>query len=287
MKIILGDNQFFGVNHFDLKKGEKTKLKFDTTTKIEAFINDSLEIGLDGFMINSNEKGYEIVNARKFDSAKEIHYSIPYPHKYASMVNENGMMSLFGHIIKNTSFIKNLIGGIKLVATQNLKSITPLALNLEVPKNLKKGSYIYMQNIITDLLMGMGRGDILIEFIKSVSKMGYKPGIITLNPIMFDKLLKNEQDANWLEDLVVCFNINKEGFNVFPSLDAVECFIESRPKYKLMGMSVFASGAANIPASINYIKKLNLDYVVFGSSRIENIQKNLEQFKNLVHRKQV
>ena len=280
MKIILGDNQFFGVNHFDLKKGEKTKLKFDTTTKIEAFINDSLEIGLDGFMINSNEKGYEIVNASKFDSAKEIHYSIPYPHKYASMVNENGMMSLFGHIIKNTSFIKNLIGGIKLVATQNLKSITPLALNLEVPKNLKKGSYIYMQNIITDLLMGMGRGDILIEFIKSVSKMGYKPGIITLNPIMFDKLLKNEQDANWLEDLVVCFNINKEGFNVFPSLDAVECFIESRPKYKLMGMSIFASGAANIPASINYIKKLNLDYVVFGSSRIENIQKNLEQFKN-------
>ena len=280
MKIILGDNQFFGVNHFDLKKGEKTKLKFDTTTKIEAFINDSLEIGLDGFMINSNEKGYEIVNARKFDSAKEIHYSIPYPHKYASMVNENGMMSLFGHIIKNTSFIKNLIGGIKLVATQNLKSITPLALNLEVPKNLKKGSYIYMQNIITDLLMGMGRGDILIEFIKSVSKMGYKPGIITLNPIMFDKLLKNEQDANWLEDLVVCFNINKEGFNVFPSLDAVEFFIESRHKYKLMGMSVFASGAANIPTSINYIKKLNLDYVVFGSSRIENIQKNLEQFKN-------
>jgi len=280
MKIILGDNQFFGVNHFDLEKGAMTKLKFDTTKKIEAFINDSLEIGLDGFMINSNEKGYEIVNASKFDSAKEIHYSIPYPHKYASMVNENGMMSLFGHIIKNTSFIKNLIGGIKLVATQNLKSITPLALNLEVPKNLKKGSYVYMQNIITDLLMGMGRGDILIEFIKSVSKMGYKPGIITLNPIMFDKLLKNEQDANWLEDLVVCFNINKEGFNVFPSLDAVECFIESRPKYKLMGMSVFASGAANIPASINYLKKLNLDYVVFGSSRIENIQKNLEQFKN-------
>jgi hypothetical protein len=280
MKIILGDNQFFGVNHFDLKKGEKTKLKFDTTIKIEAFINDSLEIGLDGFMINSNEKGYEIVNAGKFDSAKEIHYSIPYPYKYASMVNENGMMSLFGHIIKNTSFIKNLIGGIKLVVTQNLKSITPLALNLEVPKNLKKGSYIYMQNIITDLLMGVGRGDILIEFIKSVSKMGYKPGIITLNPIMFDKLLKNEQDANWLQDLVVCFNINKEGFNVFPSLNAVECFIESRPKYKLMGMSVFASGAANIPQSVNYIKKLKLDYVVFGSSRTENIQKNLEQFKN-------
>jgi hypothetical protein len=279
MKIILGDNQFFGVNHFDLKKGEKTKLKFDTKTKIETFINDSLFIGMDGFMINSNEQGYEIINASKFDSAKEIHYSIPYPHKYASMVNETGMMSLFGHIIKNTSFIKNLLGGIKLVATQNLKSITPLALNLEVPKNLKKGSYIYMQNIITDLLLGMGRGDILIEFIKSLSNMGYKPGIITLNPIMFDKLLKNEQDANWLKDLVVCFNINKEGFNVFPTLDSVEKYIESRPKYKLMGMSIFASGAGNIPQSINYIKKLNLDYVIFGTSRIENIKSNLKLFR--------
>ena len=71
MKIILGDNQFFGVNHFDLEKGEKTKLKFDTTKKIETFINDSLEIGLNGFMINSNEKGYEIINTSKFDNTKE------------------------------------------------------------------------------------------------------------------------------------------------------------------------------------------------------------------------
>ena len=117
MKILLGDNQFFGVNHFDLEKGEKSKLKFDTTKKIGSFINDSLEIGLDGFMINSNEKGYEIINTCEFDNTKEIHYSIPYPHKYASMVNENGMMSLFWHLIQNTSFLKNLIGGIKPIST--------------------------------------------------------------------------------------------------------------------------------------------------------------------------
>jgi len=278
MKIILGDNQFFGINHFDLKKGEKTKMKFNTIEKIEAFIKYSLKIGLDGFMINSNEKGYELVNNSKFDRVKEIHYSIPYPHKYASMVNENGMLSLFKHLVENTSLTKNIIGGLRLVATQNLKTIAPLALNLEVPKNLKKGSYVFMQNIITDLLLGMGRGDILLEFIKSVVKLGYKPGIITLNPIMFDKLLDNEKEAKWLKDLIVCFNINKEGFNVFPSLDSVESFIDSKPKYKLMGMSVFASGAANIPQSIIYIKKLKLDYVVFGSSRLENIKSNYNLF---------
>ena len=279
MKIILGDNQFFGVNHFDLQKGEETKSKFDDTNKILSFIDLSLECGLDGFMINSNEKGYEIISNTDFDLSKEVHYSIPYPHKYASMVNENGMMSLLSYLIKNTSIVKNIIGGVKLVATQNLKSITPLALNLEVPKSLRKGSYVYIQNIITDMLMGMGRGDILIEFIRSVIKLGYKPGIITLNPIMFDQLLKKYNDIYLLNDLIVCFNINKDGFNVFPSLKQVENFIQSSPKYKLMGMSVFASGAAKIPESIDYIKSLNLDYVVFGSSRIENIKFNLNLFR--------
>ena len=280
MKIILGDNQFFGVNHFDIQKGEKTKLKFDTTKKIKSFINHSLSCGMDGFMINSNDKGYELISKNQFDSNKEIHYSIPYPHKYASMVNENGMMSILKHVFKNTSMIKNIIGGVKLVATQNLKHMTPLALNLEVPKNLKKGSYVYMQNIITDLLIGMGRGDILIEFIKSVTNMGYKPGIITLNPIMFDELLNKQEDTNWLKDLIVCFNINQDGFNVFPSLGVVEDFIKSRPKYQLMGMSVFASGASNIPSSVSYIKNLNLDYVVFGTSRLENLKSNLNLFNN-------
>ena len=46
-----------------------------------------------------------------------------------------------------------------------------------------------------------------------------------------------------------------------------------------MGMSIFASGAGNIPSSIDYIKQLNLDYVIFGSSRIENIKSNLKLLK--------
>lgn len=280
MKLILGDNQFFGVNHFDLKKGEYTKSKFDSSTKITSFINEALEIGLDGFMINSNETGYKIINKTDFNSSKEVHYSIPYPHKYASMVNENGMTSLFSYLIKNTSITKNVIGGLKLIKSQNLKSITPLALNLEVPKRLKKGSYIYMQNVITDLLIGIGREDILFEFINIVSKLGYKPGIITLNPIMFDQLLQKNKYCDSINDLILCFNINQEGFNVFPSIESVENFTKSKHKYKLMGMSIFASGASNIPKSVEYIKSLNLDYVVFGSSKLNNIKSNYKLFKN-------
>ena len=65
----------------------------------------------------------------------------------------------------------------------------------------------------------------------------------------------------------------------FRRCNEVEELVRSKPKYKLMGMSIFASGAANIPSSIDYIKQLNLDYVVFGSSRIENVKSNLELFR--------
>lgn len=276
MKILLGDNQFFGVNHFDLEKGQATKLKFDSSFKIESFIKEALAIGMDGFMMNSHQIGHEMISSCEFDCNKEIHYSIPYAHKYASMVNENGMLSLLRHVFKNTSIVKNISLGVKLLLNQDIKAITSLAVNLEVPKNLKQGSYVYVQNIMADLLMGMGRGDILINFIENVVDMGYKPGIISLNPMMLDEILSKHKDAKWIKDLIVCFNINKEGFNVFPSLNHVKKFIKRTPKYKLMGMSIFASGAANIPSSIDFIKRLNLDYVVFGSSRIENINSNLK-----------
>jgi len=280
MKIILGDNQFFGVNHFDLKKGEKTKNKFDNTSKIERFIKESHKIGLDGFMINSNELGYKLIANSSFEENKEIHYSIPYPHKYANMINESGMLSLGVHVIKNTSIIKNIFIGFKYFFTRNIKKIIPLILDIEVPKNLKKGSYVYLQNIITDLLIGIGREDLIIGFINSVTEMGHKPGIITLNPLLLNKHLQSNDKINLIKDLIVCFNINKEGFNVFPNLQGVEGLIKSKTQYKLMGMSIFASGAGNIPSSIDYIKKLPLDYIVFGTSKLSNVESNVKLLKN-------
>ncbi len=96
---------------------------------------------------------------------------------------------------------------------------------------------------------------------------------------MLDRLLKNKLKESLLKELIICFNVNKEGFNVFPYLNKVEELIKSKPNYKLMGMSIFASGASNIPSSIQYIKKLKLDYVVFGTSKIENVTSNLQRLK--------
>ena len=88
------------------------------------------------------------------------------------------MLSLLFYILKNTSILNNIIFGIKLIISSDAKYIIPLAVDLEKPKNLPKGSYVYMQNIITDLLVGMGRVYLLIDFILGNSN--------TLNPFLAD-----------------------------------------------------------------------------------------------------
>lgn len=280
MKLVLGDNQFFGINHSNLKKGEETKSKFADPQSIVSFIHSSLELGLDGFMMNSNDVGFQIVRDFEFDEKKEIHYSLPYPHKYASMVNEGGMLSLLGHLVENTSFLGNVAAGMKLASTRNLKNLVGLAIDLEVPNSLPEGSNVYLQNVITDLLLGLGRVDVLEEFADIVWRRGYRPGLITLNPLKLNTFISSCGPKAWLGDLVVCFNINQIGFNVFPSLSEVETLINSKPPYKLMGMSVFASGGSEIKGSIDYVSKLPLDYVVFGSSRLENIANNYDMFQS-------
>lgn len=277
MKLILGDNQFFGINHHDLQKGKQTKLKFSTKEKITDFISETIKLGLDGFMINSNDIGYNIVNDYIIKGKEEVHFSIPYPHKYATQVNEEGMLSLLKYFISKTSLILLLRTLPKFVLTRNVKYLVPLVTSLEIPKNLQKGSTIYMQNIVTDLILGLKRFDLLEAFSMEVRRKGYKPGIITLNPVLLDSYIKDSNIIN-KSDVTICFNINEAGFNVFPSKEIVVDFINKNHNYKLMGMSVFSSGGGDINKSIDFIKNLNLDYIVFGSSKIANIQKNIQNF---------
>ena len=281
MKLILGDNQFFGVNHADLKKAAITKELFGSHESIAHFIKESLNIGLDGFMINSNDFGFKVVNEFDFKNQRaECHYSIPYPHKYAGIVNDSGMIALVSLVFKQLKF-RDVFSVLKFALSLNAAHLLPIIVRMEIPKTLPKGSVVYLQNVVTDLTMGLKNGDrILSAYINSVKSMGYKPGLITLNPSKLVEVLKRSHSK---DELFLCFNINYSGFNVFPSVSKVEAAIadaKDSTSFNLMGMSIFSSGSrgVSIEESIEYIKSLRLDYVVFGSSKLSNIEKNVFQF---------
>lgn len=276
MKQILGDNQFFGVNHNDIDKGDKTKILFKNNESIINFILASMDMGLSGFMLNSNQRGYEITNSVSKTVKGEIHYSVPYPHKFASMVNEGGMLILLKYVLSKSSLRSLFLHLPQFLITGNIKYVLPLILDLEMPKNLKKGSFVYLQNIVTDLLLGMKRNDLLESFCNSLIAKGYYPGLITLNPILLDEVI-SKFNPKIQTQLITCFNINKDGFNVFPCLNEVESLILKKRLYKKMGMSILSSGgASNIQESLYYIKSLPLDYVVYGSSNLKNIKSNYD-----------
>jgi hypothetical protein len=282
MKLILGDNQFFGVNHANLKKGVRTKEMFSSHESISDFIKKSLSIGLDGFMINSNHIGFKVVEGFDFTNQNaECHYSIPYPHKYAGIVNDSGMIALVSLVLKQLR-LRDLFSAFKFASTFNAAHLLPIIVRMEIPKSLPMGSVVYLQNVITDLTMGLNNGDsILSAYIESVAAMGYKPGLITLNPCdLIRRLKKNHSN----DEVFLCFNINYSGFNVFPSVSQVEESISDAKRHtnwKLMGMSIFSSGSSgtSIQESIDYVKTLELDYVVFGSSKLSNIEENQIQFR--------
>lgn len=284
MKLILGDNQFFGVNHSDLKKAAITRELFGSHESIVDFIKKSINIGLDGFMINSNDLGFKVVeefNFKKYNA--ECHYSIPYPHKYAGIVNDSGMIALVSLVLARVR-LKDVFSVLKFALTFNAVHFLPIILRMEIPKSLPKGSVVYLQNVVTDLVMGLNNGDeILSAYIKSVKSMGYMPGFITLNPTSLVKVLKKSHSK---DEVHLCFNINYSGFNVFPSVSRVEHAILDAKKYtkwKLMGMSIFSSGRSGVSIiqSIKYVKSLELDFVVFGSSKLENVFNNLSHFKSI------
>lgn len=281
MKLILGDNQFFGVNHASLSKGSDTQKLFDTADKISSFIRGGLSCGLDGFMINSNETGFRVVEEFNFSKQDaECHYSVPYPHKYAGVVNDAGIVALVSLALSQLRLI-DLWSAIRFLFTFNVKHLLPVVVRMEIPKSLPKGSVVYLQNVVTDLTMGLRNGDkLLAAYIRCVQQMGYTPGLITLNLGTLHAVLASE----FADDkVIVCFNINKSGFNVFPSVKAVEAEIleiKENTKWDLMGMSIFSSGSEGvlIEESVDYIKSLPLDYVVFGSSKLKNIKANINSF---------
>jgi hypothetical protein len=127
------------------------------------------------------------------------------------------------------------------------------------------------------MIIGLDDAELLRTYIQKVRSLGYTPGLITLNPIKLDSLLSS-LDID-LSDLMICYNVNNIGFNVFPTLASVIAFTNNISPYKKMGMSVLASGGACASESLAFIKQLPLDYVVFGSSNIENIKSNIRQIR--------
>jgi hypothetical protein len=287
-KIVFGDNQFFGINHMSQEKSQQLSEKFYDINSIFKVYDSALELGLDSFMLNSNQRAIEICDHFRANEPKygHIHWypSIPYPHKYANTIAEKGIFPAINEILFKDNSASGVIGmlakGTSAVLTKDVIKMMQMLIDAEM--KMFRGldiKVIFLQNVLTDLLLGFGIKEVFEEYCNYISKK-YKvlPGLITINlSYCIDKL------KEWnIENVVICSSINKIGYTMCPGIESYEKTIleNDNSKYQIMAMSTLASGAIPPKEAYEYVKKQNIQSVVFGASSRKNIEESLNLLRS-------
>lgn len=283
-KIVFGDNQFFGINHRSQEKAEEMMKRFGKLQNILDVYDNAFECGVKAVMLNSNERAMAICDYFRENKSKygDIAWypSIPYPHKYANMVNELGIFPAINEVLFKNNSTMGVLGMLAKGASAAFgkDAIKMMEMLIDVEYKMFKGlnvKCLFLQNVITDLILGYDIPDFFqryCEFIRK--KYGILPGFITLNmPYLKAKLVE------WgIEDVVICSSINAAGFNMHPSKEEYERVLaENDPsKYQMMAMNVLASGSITPAQSFEYVNGLNVQSVVFGASSKGHIQSSVD-----------
>jgi hypothetical protein len=199
---------------------------------------------------------------------------MPYAHKYANVVAEKGIFGALNHFIFSdttaTQIMNTLVRGGKSIFKQDIVEVMKILVDMEMKmfRGLNVRA-IFLQNIVTDLLLGMGIKQYFIEFANYVKeKYAVDPAFNTMNmPALVDFLLACD-----IKNPIVCSSINKVGYLMSPNRESYEVTIKTR-KFRPVAMSVLASGSIPVREAVEYIVSLkNVQSIVFGASSRANIE---------------
>ncbi|MFC1462378.1 WecB/TagA/CpsF family glycosyltransferase [Verrucomicrobiota bacterium] len=277
-RIILGDNQFFGINHMSQTRAAERGVRFATDEAVLKVVDTALDCGIRAFMLNTNDRVAGLCEHFRSHPSRysdmRFYVSMPYAHKYASAVNEKGVIGAVREIVLRDNSGPQIMsmlahGGMGLLKQDPFELMRVLidaemkafrGLNVEV---------MFLQNIVTDLLLGYGVKEVFVQFADYIrKKYDAEPGFITLNmPMLVDILL----DCG-IENPIVCSAVNKIGYLMNPDIASYDtCLAEKR--FRPMAMSILASGAVPPREAVDFVaRKRMIQSIVFGASSRAHIE---------------
>jgi hypothetical protein len=189
---------------------------------------------------------------------------MPYAHKYANAVTEDGFLGAIRRFLPDEGLLDSIARGARSLARKEIEGMSTLLIDAELKMFAGLSTpVIWMQNVVVDLLSGLGFTDALRIFADHVrSRYDAQPGFITMNlPRLLDDL-----DKVGVVNPIVCSNINKLGFRMSGGIDGYLQALEKRP-FRAVAMSVFASGAVPAREALEWVCALpNVESIVFGAS---------------------
>lgn len=282
-RLLFGDNQFFGVNHMSEEKARAQMIKFQNIDAIIGVLDNALDEGVKSFMCTTHDRIAEVCDHMRANPARYKDFQfmpcMPYAHKYANAVTEDGMIGALKRFMPDEGFLNAALRGGMSLAKKDIEGITTLLIDAEMKMFAGLNTpVIFLQNVVVDLLLGLGFNEAFAIFANHVrTRYNAEPGFITMNmPKLLDVL-----EQLGIDNPIVCSNINKIGFRMSGGLEAYERALRER-KFRAIAMSVYASGAIPPKEAIEWIcQQPNIESIVFGASsraNIANTRQLVDQF---------
>lgn len=218
-KVILGDNQFFAVNHLSDERSRAQAVRFKEDQSILDVLDIAMDCGINTFMCTTHDRIANIIALMKKNPEKykdfKFYPCMPYAHKYANAVTELGILGTMKAYIPG-----NILAVASKAGIAFMKKDFPSLMELLVDAEMKmfegmNTPVIFLQNVIVDLLMGLGMDEIFVRYAQHIrKKYNAEPGFITMNmPRCVDMC-----ERLGIENPIICSSINKIGFRMSGSI---------------------------------------------------------------------
>jgi hypothetical protein len=277
-RLLIGDNQFFGVNHMSEEKARARAVLFQNIRSVIDVLDIAYDEGIHTFMCTTHDRIALVCDHVRANPDRYADFKffpgMPYAHKYANAVTETGIMGAVRRFLPDEGFMNAAIRGATSMAKKDVEGAMTLLIDAEM--KMFEGlntPVIWLQNVVVDLLLGLGFKDAFRIYADHVkARYGAEPGFITMN---MPALLPVLEDVG-VENPLVCCNINKIGFRMSGGLEAYERALRER-EFRAVAMSVLASGAIPPREAIEWVcAQPNIESIVFGASGKENIRNTRE-----------
>ena len=273
-RLLFGDNQFFGVNHMSEEKARAQSIRFQDIDAVIDVLDSAYAEGVNTFMCTTHDRIALVCDQVRANPGhyRDFHFypCMPYAHKYADAVTEDGMIGALKRFMPDEGLVSAALRGGMSLAKKDIEGITTLLIDAEMKMFAGVSTpVIFLQNVVVDLLLGLGFKDAFQIFANHVrDRYGAEPGFITMNlPMLLDAL-----DDAGLENPIVCSNINKIGFRMCGGVDAYTEVLRTR-EFRAIAMSVFASGEIPPTEAIEWVcRQPRIESIVFGASSRANIR---------------
>ena len=282
-KVLFGDNQFFAVNHLSDEKSRQQSIQFREDAAIIRVLDSAIDVGIQTFMCTTHDRIANVCehirrNPERYANFK-IYPCMPYAHKYANAVTELGILGTIQQYVPGNIFGTFAKGGLAFLSKDFAKLMQIL---IDAEMKMLKGintPVIFIQNVITDMVLGLQMYDVFVEYDQYIrKKYNAEPGYITMNmPKLLDVL-----NSVGIANPIICSSINKIGFRMSGGKELYEKYLTEK-EFRPIAMQVLAAGALRPKEAIEYLGQFpKIESVLFGASSKGHIQETKDLIFNLL-----